>query len=66
MLYFNTKIAEIQSKNKMDFNEFRHIIEARKGEEIFDEWDDFIIWESYESARSYWADVEARLKGRTA
>lgn len=64
--FFNTKIAEMQSKYKMSFSEFKHCIEARKGEEIFGEWDDFVIWESYESARSYWADVEARLKGRTA
>lgn len=56
----------MQSKYKMNFSEFKHCIEARNGEEIFEEWDDFVIWESYESARSYWADVEARLKGRTA
>ena len=35
----------------------------RKGSESFDEWDDFIIWESYESAREYWAGVQASLKG---
>ena len=41
-------------------------IESRIGEEAFEEWDDFIIWESYESARSYLRNVEARLKGLKA
>ena len=64
--YFNTKIAEMQSKYKTNFDEFKHRIGARKGKESFEEWDDFIIWESYESDHSYWANVEARLKGKTA
>lgn len=59
--YFDSKIAEMRSKCKMDFGEFKHRVETRKGEEVFEEWDDIIIWESYESARSYWTNVEARL-----
>lgn len=47
----------------MSFDEFKRRIEERRGEEVFEEWDDFIIWDSYESARSYWAKVETRLKG---
>ena len=54
------------TKHKMNFEDFKRRIESRIGEESFDEWDDFIIWESYESARSYWRNVDARLKGLKA
>jgi hypothetical protein len=64
--HFDTKISEMQAKYKASFEEFKGHIESRKGSESFEEWDDFIIWESYESARRYWADVEARLKGQNA
>jgi len=63
---FNAKIAEMQSKYKMSFSEFKHRVETRKDEEPFEEWDDFIIWERYESARGYWANVDDWLKGKTA
>jgi hypothetical protein len=61
--YFDSKISEMRSKYKMSFDDFKRRIEERRGEEVFEEWDDFIIWDSYESARSYWAKVETRLKG---
>jgi hypothetical protein len=61
--HFDSKISEMHAKYKVSFEEFKSRIESRKECESFDEWDDFIIWESYELARSYWADVEARLKG---
>jgi hypothetical protein len=64
--HFDTKIREMQAKYKVSFEEFKEHIESRKKSESFEEWDDFIIWESYESARRYWADVEARLKGQNA
>ncbi len=60
---FDSKISEMRSKYKMSFGDFKRRIEERQGEEIFEEWDDFIIWDSYESARSYWAKVETRLQG---
>lgn len=60
---FDSKIAEMRSKYKMSFCDFKRRIEERRGEEVFEEWDDFIIWDSYESARSYWAKVESRLTG---
>jgi hypothetical protein len=53
----------MRSIYKMSFNDFKHRIEEQKGVEVFEEWDDFIIWDSYESARTYWAKVETRLKG---
>ncbi len=61
--YFDSKISEMRSIYKMSFNDFKHRIEERQGVEVFEEWDDFIIWDSYESARSYWVKVETRLKG---
>lgn len=64
--HFDCRIREMHAKYRMSFEEFRMRIESRKGTESFDEWDDFIIWESYESARRYWANVEARLKGSKA
>lgn len=64
--HFDAKILEMQAKYKVSFEEFKGHIESRKESESFVEWDDFIIWESYESARRYWADVEARLKGQNA
>lgn len=63
--WYNSKISEMRSKYRMDFKDFKRRIEERQGEEVFEEWDDFIIWDSYESARSYWAKVETRLKGNT-
>jgi hypothetical protein len=40
------------------------IIEGRKDEEVFEEWDDFIQWESYEEALRYWTEVEERVKDK--
>jgi hypothetical protein len=61
--YFDSKIFEMRSKYKMSFNDFKHRIEERKGVEVFEKWDDFIIWDAYESARGYWAKVETKLLG---
>lgn len=66
MRQFDFKISEMCAKHKMSFEDFKRRIESRVGEESFEEWDDFIIWESYESARSYWRNVEAKLKGLKA
>ena len=63
---FNARIQEMESRYSMSFEEFRKRIESRRESESFDEWDDFIIWESYESSRRYWMDIEARLKGMNA
>lgn len=51
--HFDSKIDEMKLKYKMNFGAFKRRIEARRGEEVFEEWDDFIIWESYETARAY-------------
>ena len=61
--HFDSLIEEMRAKHDMSFEEFEERIRSRKGSESFDEWDDFIIWESYESAREYWMGVQASLKG---
>lgn len=60
--YYRKKISELKRKYKVDFQEFKRIIEERKDEEVFEEWDDFIQWESYEEALIYWTEVEKRVK----
>ena len=51
---YGKKIAEMEQKYKMEFSTFEKNINARIGEENFEEWDDFIIWESYVKAYRYW------------
>ena len=62
--YYKKKISELARKYKVDFQGFKKIIEGRKDEEVFEEWDDFIQWESYEEALRYWTEVEERVKGK--
>ena len=59
--YYGGKISELERKYRVDFLEFKKIIEGRKDEEVFEEWDDFIQWESYEEALRYWTEVEERV-----
>jgi hypothetical protein len=47
----------------MDFQGFKRNSEGRKEKAVFEEWDDFIQWESYEVAVRYWTEVEERVKG---
>ncbi len=64
MHYFSEKIGKMKKKYKVDFQGFKKRIEGRKDEEVFEEWDDFIQWESYEEALRYWTEVEERVKGK--
>ena len=64
IFYYENKIGEIERKYKIDFQGFKKIIEGRKDEEVFEEWDDFIHWEGYEEALRYWTEVEERVKDR--
>ena len=52
--YYGKMIAEMEKKYGMDFSAFEKRIHSRTGEEDFEEWDDFIIWESYVKASRYW------------
>jgi Arc/MetJ-type ribon-helix-helix transcriptional regulator len=51
---YGKKIAEMEQKYGMDFSAFEKRIHSRAGEEDFEEWDDFIFWESYVKAYRYW------------
>lgn len=62
--FYGEKISEMKRKYKVDFQGFKKIIDGRKDEEVFEEWDDFIQWESYEEALRYWTEVEERVKGK--
>jgi Arc/MetJ-type ribon-helix-helix transcriptional regulator len=52
--YYGKKITEMEQKYGMDFSAFEKRIHSREGEEDFEEWDDFILWESYVTASRYW------------
>jgi Arc/MetJ-type ribon-helix-helix transcriptional regulator len=52
--YYGKKVAEMEKKYDTDFSAFEKRIQSRVGEEDFEEWDDFIIWESYVTASRYW------------
>lgn len=60
---FDSEIQKMRSKYKMSFQDFKRRIDERKGNEVFEEWDDFIIWDAYESAKSYWMNVQIKLSG---
>jgi len=62
--YYEKKINEMKKKYKVDFQGFKEIVEKRRDEEVFEEWDDFIQWESYEKALRYWTEIEERVKGK--
>jgi len=51
---YSKKMAEMEQKYGMDFSAFEKRIHSRAGEEDFEEWDDFIFWESYIKAYRYW------------
>lgn len=59
--HLDSKILEMKSKYNMSYEDFKRRIETRKEDEVFEEWDDFIIWDAYESAKSYWLKVEGKL-----
>lgn len=61
MHHLDSKILEMKSKYNMNFEDFKRRIEVRKENEVFEEWDDFIIWDAYESAKSYWLNVVGKL-----
>ncbi len=59
--HLDSEILEMRSKYNMSFEDFKRRIETRKEDEVFEEWDDFIIWDAYESAKSYWLKVVGKL-----
>jgi len=48
--HYNKKIKEMEDKYDMVFPEFESRIKGTANKEIFEEWDDYILWESYVKA----------------
>jgi len=53
---YSKKIKQFEKKYKMDFSDFETRIKAAS-EEDFEEWDDYILWESYVKAYQYWSKL---------
>jgi len=62
--YYTRKIRALKRKYKVNFMDFKKNIEGREEEEVFEEWDDFIQWASYEETLRYWIEVGERVKGK--
>ena len=52
--HYDKKIGQMENKYSMNFSEFEKVIHAKIDNEDFEEWDDFILWESYVKAHQYW------------
>ncbi len=46
-----------EEKYNMVFPEFEAKIKGTTNKEIFEEWDDYILWESYVKALQYWSKM---------
>jgi len=55
--HYSKKIKEMEKKYNMVFSEFEAKIEKTTGQENFEEWDDYILWESYVKALQYWSKM---------
>ena len=53
---YHKKIENMENKYHMDFSDFETKIKAAS-EENFEEWDDYILWESYVKAYQYWSKL---------
>ncbi len=47
----------MEKKYNMVFSEFESKIEKTTDQENFEEWDDYILWESYVKALQYWSKM---------
>jgi hypothetical protein len=53
---YSKKIKQMKNKYGVDFSGFEKKIKTSI-EENFEEWDDFILWESYVKAFQYWSKL---------
>lgn len=54
---YTKKIKEMEEKYGMVFSDFESKIKRTENQENFDEWDDYILWESYVKALQYWSKL---------
>ncbi len=55
--HYSKKIKEMEKKYNMVFSDFEAKIKGTANKEDFEEWDDFILWESYVKALQYWSKM---------
>ncbi len=55
--HYTKKINEMVKKYNMVFSEFETMIKGTNNKEKFEEWDDYILWESYNKALQYWSKM---------
>lgn len=55
--HYTKKIKEMEEKYNMVFPEFEAKIKGTTNKGIFEEWDDYILWESYVKALQYWSKM---------
>lgn len=59
--YYKSKSKYYENKYKKDFLEFQEKYKNRNDEDI-EEWDDYIVWESYITAFNEWEKKTEELK----
>lgn len=55
--HYGKKIKEMEKKYDMFFSDFEAKIKQTANKENFEEWDDYILWESYVKALQYWSKM---------
>lgn len=55
--HYSKKIKEMEKKYNMVFSDFEAKIKRTANKENFEEWDDYILWESYVKALQYWSKM---------
>jgi hypothetical protein len=55
--HYSKKIKEMEKKYNMVFSDFEAKIKRTANKENFEEWDDYILWESYVKALQYWGKM---------
>ena len=55
--HYTKKIKEMEKKYNMVFSDFEAEIKRTANKENFEEWDDYILWESYVKALQYWSKM---------
>ncbi len=55
--HYSKKIKKMEKKYNMAFSDFEAKIKRTTDKENFEEWDDYIIWESDVKALQYWSKM---------
>ncbi|MCZ7401285.1 MAG: hypothetical protein O8C61_03600 [Candidatus Methanoperedens sp.] len=55
--HYSKKIKKMEQKYNAAFPDFEANIKKTVNKENFEEWDDFILWESYVKALQYWSKM---------